>query len=156
MHSLRSYGESIPTRLKEIERKRTNALRETYMSEAQDEVKTLSERMLQKILYVVLTTPVRPMSELAELLPQHLKYMIDLEKRGILFASGPFIADEQIAPGTGMTILRASSHAEAEAIAREDPFNKSGMRTFEIRTWQLNEGSFTITINYSDQSYSIS
>ncbi len=128
------------------------------MSEAQnarDEAKALSERMLQKIFYVVLTTPVKPMSELAELLPQHLRYMIDLEKRGILFASGPFIADEHIAPGTGMTILRASSREEAEAIAHEDPFNKSGMRTFEIRAWQLNEGSFTVTINYSDQSYGI-
>jgi hypothetical protein len=52
--------------------------------------------------------------------------------------------------------LRASSREDAEAIAREDPFNKSGMRTFEIRTWQLNEGSFTVTINYSDQSYGIS
>jgi uncharacterized protein len=123
------------------------------MSEAQDEAKALSERMLQKILYVVLTTPVRPMSELAELLPQHLRYMIDLEKRGVLFASGPFVADAHVAPGAGMTILRASSREEAEAIAWEDPFNKNGMRTFEIRTWQLNEGSFTVTINYSDQSY---
>jgi uncharacterized protein len=126
------------------------------MSEAQNDAKALSEQMLQKILYVVLTTPVRPMSELATLLPQHLRYMIDLEKRGILFASGPFLADEQVAAGTGMTILRASSREDAEAIAREDPFNKSGMRTFEIRTWQLNEGSFTVTINYSDQSYGIS
>jgi uncharacterized protein YciI len=125
------------------------------MSEVQDEVKELSERMLQKILYVVLTTPVRPMSDLAEFLPQHLKYLIDLEKRGILFASGPFLPDEQVVAGTGMTILRASSREEAEAIAREDPFNKSGMRTFEIRMWQLNEGSFTVTINYSDQSYGI-
>lgn len=125
------------------------------MPEAQDEVKMLTERMLQKILYVVLTTPVRPMSELAELLPQHLRYMIELEKQGILFASGPFIADERVAAGSGMTILRTASREEAEAIAREDPLYKSGMRTFEIRTWQLNEGSFTVTINYSDQSYGI-
>ncbi len=125
------------------------------MSEAQDETKALSEHMLQKTLYVVLTTPVRPMSELAELLPQHLRYMIELEKRGILFASGPFLADEHVAAGSGMTILRAASRAEAEAIASKDPFNESGMRTFEIRTWQLNEGSFTVTINYSDQSYGI-
>lgn len=125
------------------------------MSELQDSIDALNNQMLQKLYYVVLTTPLKPMSELMSLLPEHLSYMIDLEKRGILFASGPFLADEHITAGTGMTILRASSREEAEAIAREDPFNKSGMRTFEIRTWQLNEGSYTVTVNYSDRSYHI-
>jgi uncharacterized protein YciI len=125
------------------------------MSELQDRIDELNSRMLQKVLYVVLTTPVKPMSELLPLLPDHLEYMIDLEKRGILFASGPFLAGKDIAPGTGMTIIRAGSFEEAEAIAREDPFNKSGLRTFEVRTWQLNEGSFTVIVNYSDQSYRI-
>jgi uncharacterized protein len=123
------------------------------MSELQDRINELNSRMLQKVLYAVLTTPLRPMSELVSLLPEHLAYMIDLEKRGILFASGPFLADEHVQAGTGMTILRASSREEAEAIARADPFNKSGMRTFEIRAWQLNEGSFRVTVNYSDGSY---
>jgi uncharacterized protein YciI len=95
------------------------------------------------------------MSELLPLLPDHLNYMIDLEKRGMLFASGPFLAGKDLLPGSGMTILRAGSLEEAEAIAWEDPFNKSGMRTFEVRTWQLNEGSFTVTVNYSDRSYRI-
>jgi uncharacterized protein YciI len=79
--------------------------------------------------------------------------MIDLEKRGVLFASGPFLAGKDVLPGTGMTIVRAASLEEAEAIAMEDPFNKSGLRIFEVRTWQLNEGSFTVTVNYSDRSY---
>lgn len=125
------------------------------MAEGQNRAEELQSRMLQKVFYAVLTTPLKPMSELATLLPEHLTYMIDLEKRGILFASGPFLADEHVQAGTGMTILRASSREEAEAIAREDPFNKSGMRTFEVRTWQLNEGSFTVTVNYSDGSYRI-
>lgn len=125
------------------------------MSELQDRINELNSRMLQKLLYVVFTTPVKPMSELMPLLPEHLNYMIDLEKRGILFASGPFVAGKDVAAGTGMTIVRAGSLEEAEAIAREDPFNKSGLRTFEVRTWQLNEGSLTITVNYSDRSYRI-
>lgn len=125
------------------------------MSELQDKIDALNGRMLQKLYYVVLTTPLKPMSELVPLLPEHLNYMIDLEKRGILFASGPFLADEHTPAGAGMTILRASSREEAEAIAREDPFNKSGLRSFEIRTWQLNEGSYTVTVNYSDRSYRI-
>ena len=124
------------------------------MSELQDRINELTSRMLQRELYVVLTTPIKPMSELLPLLPGHLNY-IDLEKRGMLFASGPFLAGKDLLPGTGMTILRAGSLEEAEAIAWEDPLNKSGMRTFEVRTWQLNEGSFTVTVNYSDRSYHI-
>ena len=125
------------------------------MSELQDRINELTSRMLQRELYVVLTTPIKPMSEILPLLPDHLDYMIALEKRGILFASGPFLTGKDLLPGAGMTILRAGSLEEAEAIAREDPLNKSGMRTFEVRTWQLNEGSFTVTINYSDKSYHV-
>jgi hypothetical protein len=125
------------------------------MSELQDRINELNSRMLQKVFYVVFTTPLKPMSEMMSLLPEHLNYMIDLEKRGILFASGPFLADEHVQAGAGMTILRASSREEAEAIAGQDPFNKSGMRAFEVRAWQLNEGSYTVTINYSDRSYRV-
>ena len=125
------------------------------MSALQDRINELTSHMLQKVFYVVLTTPIKPMSEISLLLPDHLAYMIDLEKRGLLFASGPFLAGKDLLPGTGMTILRAGSFEEAEAIAREDPLNKGGMRTFEVRTWQLNEGSFTVTVNYSDRSYHI-
>ena len=125
------------------------------MSELQESINELTSRMLQKLLYVVLTMPIKPMSEIVPLLPDHLNYMIDLEKRGLLFASGPFLAGKDVPPGTGMTILRAGSFEEAEAIAREDPLNKSGMRTFELRTWQLNEGSFSVTVNYSDRSYRV-
>lgn len=125
------------------------------MSTPQAEINELTSRMLQKVLYVVLTTPIKPMSEIVPLLPAHLNYMIDLEKRGLLFASGPFLAGKDLLPGTGMTILRAGSFEEAEALAREDPLNKHGLRTFEVRSWQMNEGSFTVTINYSDQSYRV-
>jgi uncharacterized protein len=125
------------------------------MSELQEKANELTARMLQKRLYVVLTTPLKPMSELATLLSEHLQYMINLEKKGVLFASGPFLSGERVAPGSGMTILRASSLEEAQAIAEQDPFNASGMRAFEIREWQLNEGSYTLTLHYSDGSYSL-
>ena len=125
------------------------------MSELQDKASELTARMLQKRLYVVLTSPLKPMSELATILPEHLEYMIGLEKKGVLFASGPFLAGEQVAPGSGMTIIRASSMEEAKATAAQDPFYVSGMRAFEIREWQLNEGSYTLTLHYSDGSYSL-
>jgi uncharacterized protein YciI len=125
------------------------------MAELQGKANELYTHMLQKRFYVILTTAIKPMSEMAALLPEHLTYTIGLEKKGVLFASGPFSASDQVTPGSGMTIVRASSLEEAKAIAEQDPFYVAGMRTFEIREWRLNEGSYTLTLHYSDGSYSI-
>jgi hypothetical protein len=54
-----------------------------------------------------------------------------------------------------MFVLRANSFAEAEAIARNDPLHKAGLRTFTIQKWRVNEGSYTVTVNYSDQTVRI-
>ena len=41
------------------------------MTEVQDQIQKLNERMLKKRLYVVFTTAVKPMSEMVALLPEH-------------------------------------------------------------------------------------
>ena len=56
---------------------------------------------------------------------------------------------------TGMIIVRANSFEEADEIAKNDPMHTSGVREYDIWNWSLNEGSFSVTINYSDQSASI-
>ena len=75
--------------------------------------------------------------------------MIDLEKRGILFASGPLDGG---ARGDGLTIVRAASLEAAKQIAAGDPFVVQGLRSFEVREWTVMEGSFGIKVNFSDQS----
>jgi hypothetical protein len=50
-----------------------------------------------------------------------------------------------------MFVLRANSFDEAEAIAKEDPLHKAGLRTFTLQKWRLNEGRITITVDFSDQ-----
>src|SRR5215475_10454036 len=107
---------------------------------ADERVRLLTERMLGKKLYVVLSTANRG-SDLKPHLADHLEYMIGLEKKRLLFASGPFSPSDGGAPGDGMTILRTSSLKQARTIAARDPFVIAGLRTFEIREWTLNEGS---------------
>ena len=93
--------------------------------------------------------------QIGAVLPQHLEYMIGLEKTGVLFASGPLTAAPGAPAGDGLTILRAASADEARAVASKDPFVISKLRTFEVREWTLMEGSFGVKVNFSDQSLDI-
>lgn len=125
------------------------------MDAARMSAEQLAGRMLRKKLYVLLTTVKSSPDKLARHLPAHLEYMIALEKRGVLFASGPITEADGSARGSGLTILRARNAEEARAIGEGDPFCVAGLRTFEVREWTLMEGSFGVTVNFSDQSVSV-
>jgi uncharacterized protein YciI len=111
--------------------------------------------MLQKDLYVIFTRPVAPREEIMKLLPKHLERQVELEKQGILFAAGPMEPEDDSKPRTGMIIVRADSFEHANEIAMADPFHAAGLREFEVWNWSMNEGSFTVTINYSDKSANV-
>jgi uncharacterized protein len=124
------------------------------MAEAASDVHPLTEKFLGKEMYLVITRPVRS-PEISKRLTDHLAHQIDLEKRGILFAAGPLYPRDSNIPEAGMFVLRANSFEEAEAIAGADPLHQAGLRTFTVQKWRINEGSFTVTLNYSDQSMRI-
>ena len=91
--------------------------------------------------------------DLKPYLADHLTYMIELEREGKLFASGPFGDGTR---GDGMTIVRAANEEEARAVALRDPFVTNGIRTFRIEPWTVMEGSLSVTLNFSDRSARIS
>jgi uncharacterized protein YciI len=90
--------------------------------------------------------------DLKPYLADHLAYMIELERQGKLFASGPFGDGTK---GDGMTIIRAADAEEARAVALRDPFVVNGIRTFRIEPWTVMEGSLSVTVNFSDRSATI-
>jgi len=108
---------------------------------------SLLARMLGKKLFVVIWKA-NDGVQLGPVLHDHLQFMIDLEKRGVLFASGPLSGKQ----GDGLSILRAAGMDEARAIAERDPFVVKGLRTFDLREWTVMEGSIGLTINCSDRS----
>lgn len=114
---------------------------------------SMSSKMLRKRLWVVITKAVAPPEELSKMLEAHLDHQIRLEKDGIMFGAGPLSNPDGSPTGTGMIIIRAESEAEARRIADQDPFHSSGLRTYTLQQWSLNEGRITVTIDYSDQSY---
>lgn len=121
-----------------------------------EEILDASQGMLQKQLYVVFTTPTKGLGPVMENIEPHLKYQVELEEKGIMFGAGPFwTEDEKSWEGEGMVIIRASSLAEAKAIAAADPMHASGARSYRVRPWLLNEGTVTLKVRYSDGSREI-
>ena len=121
-------------------------------SSAEERIRQLTKGMLCKKLFVVLSKGNATPDQIGALLPQHLEFMIGLEKSGMLFASGPLSDAEGKMRGDGLTIVRAENAADARKIAEQDPFVVNGLRTFELREWTVMEGSLGIKINLSDQS----
>ena len=90
---------------------------------------------------------------LRPLMLDHYRWIIALEKEGLVFGSGPlFKADGS--QGVGMTIFRAPDQVAAAAMAALDPFVSGGAASFTIERWQVNEGRITMSIDFSDQSFS--
>ncbi len=112
-------------------------------------------KMLRKKLYVLISKPLVPPDELRPHLAMHLDYMIELEKRGLLFASGPLNEADAPPSGHGLTILRVKDAAEARRLAEAEPFFARGLRTFELKEWTVMEGTLGVRVNLSDQSVEV-
>lgn len=113
--------------------------------------KVTAKGLLAKRLYVIQTKPTNGLQPVLDNLQEHLAFQLELERKGIMFAAGPFADDDESHwEGEGMVIIRAESLDEANCIADEDPMHLSGARTYRVRPWLLNEGSLTIKVTYSN------
>ncbi|MDZ4134098.1 MAG: hypothetical protein U1D06_00680 [Paracoccaceae bacterium] len=73
-----------------------------------------SKGMLQKQLYVVFTTPANGLGPVLAQMENHLKFQMQLEADGIMFAAGPMWNDAETEwHGEGMVVIRAASRADA-------------------------------------------
>ena len=122
----------------------------------EERIRALTQGMLRKKLFVVLSKSAAGPEQIGQHLPAHLEYMIGLEKKGVLFASGPLSDAEGKVRGDGLTVLRAATADEARRIAEADPFFIAGLRSFDVKEWTVMEGSLGIRVNFSDQSLEIS
>ena len=66
----------------------------------------------------------------------HHDYLLELERRGMLFAAGPFVDDKGHRHGAGMLIIRARNRADAEDIAFAEPYTKAGQRIMTLTPWE--------------------
>ncbi|WP_009478409.1 YciI family protein [Rhodococcus sp. JVH1] len=113
--------------------------------------------LLAKRLYVVFSDPTSGLGPVLENLDPHVQHQTRLEMDGVMFAAGPFSSeDEQQWDGSGMFIYRADSLEQARKFADSDPMHISGARTYTIKTWLLNEGTFSVQLFYSGSKPKIS
>jgi uncharacterized protein len=109
-----------------------------------------ARNLLAKKLYVVMSEPTGGKGPVLQNLADHLAYQNKLEEEGIMFGAGPLADDaEQEWGGGGLFIYRAESRAEAVKLAEADPMHASGARSFTVRAWLLNEGTFSVRLYYS-------
>lgn len=109
-------------------------------------------RVVTSNLYAVLTTPVVEREKIMEALPDHLAYQVSLEERGIMFAAGPLFDQNDAPPRAGLIIIRAGNFAEADEIAKADPMHARGLRTYTLDRWQINEGGFTLKVQFANRT----
>lgn len=104
-------------------------------------------------LFVAHSTPELPPSEVKMQLPAHLEYQATLEQSGALAFAGPLsdLSGEQM-EGMGMIVYRAESMEMARKMADADPMHSSGARSYTLRRWMINEGSFQLDVKLSAQS----
>jgi uncharacterized protein len=111
--------------------------------------------LLGREYWLVLSSPLpaTTQAQIQQLVPEHLDWLLKLEADGLVFLSGPLTSGPGVAPGAGVTVLRAASAAEAAEIARADPLVLAGLRTFEVYCWKVNEGAVQVRLSLGTGRY---
>ena len=124
------------------------------MSNAEQQATAPKAKLQREQCYLIMMRPVEnpkvaPIPQ-AEMRLEHHDYLVDMERRGILFAAGPLRDDEGWERGHGLLIFRATNRAEATKWAMQEPYTKYGQREVEIIPWQRNEGTISINLRLAD------
>lgn len=121
---------------------------------SKSETTALIQPMINKTLWVVLSAARVPSEQMEPHAPDHLKYMNDLEARGVLWASGPFVVPG-VTVGDGLTIFNVHDEADVHRLMDAEPLTHLGMRSYQIRKWELREGKISIDILCSQSKFEL-
>ncbi|MFF4750438.1 YciI family protein [Streptomyces sp. NPDC002514] len=123
------------------------------MAGSQHDVEQLLAPMIKKRLYAAVNRRVAAPEVITPYVADHLRYMTDLEERGLLWASGPFV-EPGVQVGDGLTILNTATADEAVTLLRNEPLARRGLRTFDGPfLWELREGRIPVRLNASTSMF---
>ncbi len=83
-------------------------------------------------LYAIFLNKVEGIELSKSTIDKHIEHLKSLDEKDCLVLCGPF-SDYP----SGMVVVKATNKDEAVSIAKKDPFVKEGVRSFEVRTWQI-------------------
>jgi uncharacterized protein YciI len=114
------------------------------MSELTSAILELIKPNLKKRLFVALNYPIKPEPEIIPYVPEHLRYMAEHEDK--VFLSGPFIKPGRLVD-EGLIILNTDREEDALEFMSNEPLVKRGLRRYELKIWEIREGSLTVRIS---------
>jgi uncharacterized protein len=105
--------------------------------------------------FVARSIPVGSPEAIAKAVPDHLAYQGELEARGALVLAGPLSDGAgRDRSGESLIVYRAASIEGARELADGDPMHSSGLKTYDLRAWLVNEGALELSLRLSKQSLS--
>lgn len=112
-------------------------------------------RLLARDYWLILSTPANgtDASAIDAHVPEHVAWLLELERDGVLFVSGPLLSGPGVGPGSGVTVVRAADEEAARLVAGSDPFVLAGLRTFEVYRWRVNEGTVSVRMSLGTGTY---
>jgi uncharacterized protein YciI len=112
----------------------------------QEEIRELIGPNIRKRLFVAFSYPLASQDEMLPYVPEHLRYMEANEDK--IFLSGPIIREDQLV-GEGLTVLRVDSEQDAHALMQAEPLIRHGVRRYELKVWEVREGSLSFETKLS-------
>jgi uncharacterized protein YciI len=87
-------------------------------------------------VYLMISTYLVPLDEVAKVRDEHLAYLDDLIGQGKLVAAG-----RQEPPVGGMVLLDVADEATAREVISQDPYVLRGIAEYEARGWNPTVGA---------------
>lgn len=87
-------------------------------------------------MYLMISTYLVPLDEIAEVRDEHLAFLEGLSAQGTLVAAG-----RQEPPTGGMVLLDVADEAAARAVIAHDPYVLRGLAEYEARGWNPTVGA---------------
>ncbi len=122
------------------------------MAKAYREIRDLLASNLRKKVCIVFSYPTVSQEEMLPHVPEHLRYMAAHESE--ILMSGPIIKEGQLV-GEGITVLLTDSEVKAAEFMRNEPFIKRGLRRFDIKMWELREGTLNVVTKLSESKFTL-
>jgi uncharacterized protein YciI len=132
--------------LHSLERYRTHIFGKDRAMTVDEEINELITPNIRKRLFVALSYPVASQEQMLPYVPEHLRYREAKEDN--IFLSGPLIKEGELV-GEGLTVLRVDSEHDAHALMEAEPLIKHGVRRYELKVWEVREGSLSFETKLS-------